>query len=165
MLGRVTSLTSGQGHQFNVKYEKLVKAVHVTTRPTDEQALDETIDETFPASDAPGNTVETGIRVAAPAPAPVIDNREASRFELTVDGQTAFLQYERTPKSFVLVHTEVPPALRGRHLGDALVKGAFERAHAERLRVVAVCPFVRTYLRKHPRGRADSLTQQERHKG
>jgi hypothetical protein len=77
----------------------------VTTRLTDEQALDETIDETFPASDAPGNTVETGIRVAAPAPAPVIDHREASRFELTVDGQTAFLQYERTPKSLALVHT------------------------------------------------------------
>lgn len=122
----------------------------MTTRATDEQALDETIDETFPASDAPGNTVETGVRVAPPAPAPVADNREASRFELTVDGQTAFMQYERTPKSLVLVHTEVPPALRGRHLGDALVNGAFEHARAERLRVVAVCPFVRAYLRKHP---------------
>ena len=122
----------------------------MTTRATDEQALDETIDESFPASDAPGNTVETGIRVAAPAEAPVVDNRAASRFELIVDGQMAFMQYERTPKSFVLVHTEVPPALRGRHLGDALVKGAFEHARAERLRVVAVCPFVRAYLKKNP---------------
>jgi predicted GNAT family acetyltransferase len=49
-----------------------------------------------------------------------------------------------------LVHTEVPPALRGRHLGDTLVKAAFDHARAERLRVVAVCPFVRAYLRKHP---------------
>ena len=122
----------------------------MTTRPTDEQALDETIAESFPASDAPGNTVETGIRVAAPASASVIDNREASRFELTVDGQTAFMQYERTPKSFVLVHTEVPAALRGQHLGDVLVRAALDHARAERLRVVAVCPFVRAYLRRHP---------------
>jgi len=122
----------------------------VTTRPTDEQALDETIDESFPASDAPGNTVETGIRLGVPAPAPVADNREASRFELTVDGQTAVLRYERTPTSLVLVHTEVPPALRGRHLGDALVRAALDHAHAQRLRVVVVCPFARAYLRKHP---------------
>jgi hypothetical protein len=65
----------------------------VTSRATDEQALDETIDETFPASDAPANTVETGIRVGLPNDAPIVDNREASRLELTVDGQTAVLQY------------------------------------------------------------------------
>ena len=50
----------------------------------------------------------------------------------------------------MLVHTELPPALRGRHLGDALVRAAFEHAHAERLRVVAVCPLVRAFLRRHP---------------
>jgi predicted GNAT family acetyltransferase len=122
----------------------------MTTRTTDEQALDETLDETFPASDAPGNTVETGIRLEAPAPAEVVDNREASRFELSVEGQTAVLQYERTPKSLVLVHTEVPPALRGRHLGDVLVRAAFDQARIDQLRVVAVCPFVRAYLRRHP---------------
>jgi hypothetical protein len=31
--------------------------------PTDDRELDETIDETFPASDPPANTGETGIRV------------------------------------------------------------------------------------------------------
>ncbi len=59
--------------------------------------------------------------LAVPAPAPLVDNRKAGRFELTVDGQTAVLQYERTPTSLVLVHTDVPPERRGRHLGDALV--------------------------------------------
>ena len=94
--------------------------------------------------------LKRAIRLAVPAPAPVVDNRKASRFELTVDGQTAVLQYERTPTSLVLVHTEVPPALRARHLGDALVRAALNHAHAERLRVVAICPFVRAYLRRHP---------------
>ena len=52
------------------------------------------------------------------------------------------------PTSLVLVHTEVPPSLRGRHLGDALAKAAIDAAHAESLQLVAVCPFVKAYLRK-----------------
>ncbi len=116
-----------------------------------DEDLDETIEETFPASDAPANTVTTGVRVAATAvQADVFDNRGAGRFEITVDGQTAVLYYERTPRSLVLVHTEVPPAIRGRHLADALAKAAIDRAHADRLQIVAVCPFVRAYLHKHP---------------
>ena len=122
----------------------------MTTRRAEDRALDETLEETFPASDAPANTVETGIRLEIPAPPSVADNRASSRLELTIDAQTAFLAYERTPRSFVVVHTEVPPALRGRHLGDVLVKAALDRAHAEGLRVVAVCPFARAYLRRHP---------------
>jgi predicted GNAT family acetyltransferase len=80
----------------------------------------------------------------------VTDNRTASQFELTVDGHTGVLVYKRRPESLVLVHTEVPPPIRGRHFGDALVKAAIDAAHAEGLQVVAVCPFVRAYLRKHP---------------
>lgn len=78
----------------------------------------------------------------------VVDNSTTSRFELTADGHTAFLVYKRTPETMELIHTEVPEELRGRHLGDALVEFALERAHAEHLRVVAICPFVRAYLRK-----------------
>src|SRR5262249_24077272 len=44
--------------------------------PRDEQKLDETLDETLSAA--------------------VTDNRNARRFELTVDGQVAVLNYERT---------------------------------------------------------------------
>ena len=80
----------------------------------------------------------------------VIDNREASQFELVVDGQAAVLAYQRTPASLILVHTEVPASLRGRHLGDALVEAALAAARAEGLQIVAVCPFVKAYLRKHP---------------
>ena len=80
----------------------------------------------------------------------VIDNREASRFELAVDGQTAVLAYKRTPASLVLVHTEVPPSLRGHHLGDRLAQAALDAGHAEGLQIVAVCPFVKEYMRKHP---------------
>ena len=129
--------------------------------PHIDEELDETLVETFPASDAPANTVETGIRVdASPTPASVIDNPQAQRFELIVDGETAVLEYQRTPRSLVLVHTEVPPALRGRHLADVLAKAAIEHGHADKLQIVAVCPFVRAYVRKH-RNQLSDITLQD----
>jgi len=117
-----------------------------------EELLDEALDETFPASDPPANTVETGIKLD-PASVPhetVTDNRAASRFEIVKDGQTAFLDYKRDAHTMALMHTEVPPALRGHHLGDRLVEAALEAAREEGLGIAAVCPFVRTYLRRHP---------------
>src|SRR5262249_26971260 len=71
---------------------------------SEDDKLDEALEETFPASDAPANTVETGIRTGAPLTAAVIDNRAANRFELTIDGHTAFLAYERTHDALTLVH-------------------------------------------------------------
>ncbi|HZR23957.1 MAG TPA: GNAT family N-acetyltransferase [Vicinamibacterales bacterium] len=117
----------------------------------DNDRIDEAEEESFPASDPPANTTETGIHVKiASMSESVIDNQAANQFELVVDGQTAFLAYERSAKSLVLIHTEVPVVLRGRHLGDALAKAAIDSATKNGLRVVAVCPFVKAYLRKHP---------------
>jgi predicted GNAT family acetyltransferase len=79
----------------------------------------------------------------------VTDNRALSRFELAMDGETAFLQYERTDRTLTLIHTEVPPAFRGRHIGERLVEAALQAARTAGLSVVAVCPFVGAYLRKH----------------
>jgi hypothetical protein len=86
----------------------------------------------------------------------VRDNAALTRFEITVGDQTAFLAYERTSEALVLVHTEVPPSLRGRHLGDMLIETALDTARAGGLRIVAVCPFVRAYLRKHPHSGIDN---------
>lgn len=113
--------------------------------------LDETLEETFPASDAPANTVETGI-VARDLPpmssSTVFDNRDRSRFELVVDDATAFLEYKRGPIGLTLVHTEVPEHLRGRGLGTALVNAAVEHGRAEGLRIIAECAFAKAVLRK-----------------
>jgi|SRR6516225_12049073 predicted GNAT family acetyltransferase len=123
----------------------------MTRNTSDDRTLDETLEETFPASDAPANTVETGIHAGAPPEpdAPVArDNPQAHRFELTVEGQTAFLAYERKDGALALVHTEVPTGLRGRHLGERLVDAAVAAAHEEHLRLVVVCPFARAYLQR-----------------
>jgi predicted GNAT family acetyltransferase len=86
-----------------------------------------------------------------PQPPAVTDNREAHQFELTVDGQTAVLIYERRPHALALVHTEVPPALRGRGLATRLAEAAVNAARTEGLQVIAICPFVRAFLRKQHR--------------
>ena len=85
---------------------------------------------------------------AQPQPPAVTDNREAHQFELTVDGQTSVLIYERRPHALALMHTEVPPAQRGRGFASRLAEAAINAAHVEGLQVVAVCPFVRAFLRK-----------------
>jgi predicted GNAT family acetyltransferase len=133
-----------------------------TNTQHDDEKLDETLDESFPASDPPANTVEIGIRTgesrssdranrAAPGEEPdVSDNRARSRFELTVEGHTAFLAYEQTNDTFTILHTEVPTPLRGRHFGERLVDFAMDFARREGLRTSIVCPFARAYLRRHP---------------
>ena len=81
----------------------------------------------------------------------VRDNSDALRYELVVDDDVVGeIDYRRSHDAVVLVHTEVSPALAGRGLGGRLVAGALEDIRAQGLRVVAVCPFVRAYLRDHP---------------
>lgn len=80
----------------------------------------------------------------------VTDNQAGNRFELTVEGHRAVLEYRLQGDRFLLVHTEVPEALGGRGLGGVLVEAALERARREGLTVVPHCPFVRRWLEKHP---------------
>jgi uncharacterized protein len=80
----------------------------------------------------------------------VTQNETANRFEIAVDGGTAFLEYHRGRDFLTLVHTEVPAELEGRGIGGKLAKAGLEFARAENLKVVPSCPFVAAYIRRHP---------------
>jgi uncharacterized protein len=82
--------------------------------------------------------------------AAVRDNKAQSRFELDVEGTTAFANYRATPQAIIITHTETPAALRGRGIASELVKAALELIRADGRRVIAGCGFVVDYLRKHP---------------
>ena len=80
----------------------------------------------------------------------VVNNESSRRFESSADGHTAFLQYARSTGRIELLHTEVPPALGGRGIGGLLAKAALEFAREESLKVTATCPFVKSYVERHP---------------
>ena len=79
----------------------------------------------------------------------VTHNEEAHRFEATVDGLRSLITYRRFPDGVVLQHTEVPTALEGKGLAAKLTRTALDFARANHLRVVPLCPYVSSFLRRH----------------
>ena len=81
----------------------------------------------------------------------VQDNPDDSRYELLLDDRVVGeILYRLTPDHMVLIHTEVLPSLENKGLGARLVAGALNDIRARGLRVVPFCPFVRSYIRRHP---------------
>jgi uncharacterized protein len=80
----------------------------------------------------------------------VIDNPEEQRYELWLGATRAgFIEYQSEPGTRLLVHTEIDPAFEGQGLGGRLVAAALDDLRARGLTLVALCPFVRSYLRHH----------------
>ena len=82
----------------------------------------------------------------------VVHNERRSRFEILVDGELAgFAHYDLSNGVARFDHTEVAPRFNGRGLGTTLVAGALAQVRtAGAWRVRAVCPFVKTFLNRHP---------------
>jgi predicted GNAT family acetyltransferase len=81
---------------------------------------------------------------------PVTDNPARHRFELAVDGQTAFAAYRREPGLLTITYVESPVALRGTGVAGRLMHGVLEQARAEGLKVVPVCGYAVAYMQRHP---------------
>ena len=81
----------------------------------------------------------------------VVDNPDASRYEIRVDGKLAgFVVYRLPPDRIVFVHTEIDQAMEGRGLGGRLIRAALDDARAKGRKVTALCPFVGDYIERHP---------------
>ena len=78
------------------------------------------------------------------------NNEAASQFELAQEGETAVLSYRRHAGSITFVHTAVPPQLEGKGLGKQLAVAGLQFARREGLVVVPLCPFVASYIKRHP---------------
>jgi uncharacterized protein len=81
----------------------------------------------------------------------VVDNAAESRYEARVgDDLAGYSAYQNATSIVIIEHTEVDPRYEGQGVGSALVKGALDdiRRRGDR-KVLAVCPFVRTWLGKH----------------
>lgn len=80
----------------------------------------------------------------------VIDNREAERFVISVDGEAAaFAQYRDRGRAIAFVHTEIDDRFEGQGLGGSLVSAALDDVRSRGLAVLPFCPFVRGYIARH----------------
>ena len=85
-------------------------------------------------------------------PVTVRDDAEANRFE-AVDRSgvvAGFAAYRRYADRIVFIHTVVDDAFEGRGVGSTLVRAALDAVREEGLRVVPQCPFVRSFVERHP---------------
>ena len=79
---------------------------------------------------------------------------EDQRFAAEVPGGRAELLYSMFGDGVLnLEHTEVPPAARGLHVGDALIRAALAYAREQGYGVMATCPFAQRWLAAHPEER------------
>jgi predicted GNAT family acetyltransferase len=81
----------------------------------------------------------------------VRDAPDASRYELFSDGERAGLAaYRRADGVITFTHTEIDDRFEGKGLGGKLVKFALDAARTSGERVAPQCPFVASYIERHP---------------
>lgn len=81
----------------------------------------------------------------------ILHNTIDCRFEVTVDGETALVEYvDNADNSIDITHTYVPQALEGRGIAAALTKAILDHANQEGLKVNPICPYTATYIQRHP---------------
>lgn len=94
--------------------------------------------------------------------ATVTENKEAHRYEISVDGVVAgFAEYRRQRDVIALPHTEIDSAYSGKGLASKLIRYALDDARSQGLSVRPFCPFVQDFMVKHPDYR-DLVVPEER---
>lgn len=80
----------------------------------------------------------------------LILNEDKKRFELLIEGHTAFIEYIITnDRTMFLTHTEVPNSLAGKGVGSKIVSLVLEYIKANEYTLAPLCPFVAKYLTKN----------------
>lgn len=73
------------------------------------------------------------------------------RYVVRLDGAEAEMTYSVTGERLIIIdHTSVPTALRGRHVGEALVQRGVEDARAEGRKIIPLCPFAKAQIARRP---------------
>lgn len=80
----------------------------------------------------------------------LIKNETDARFEMIVEKQVAFIDYKEHNQKIFLVHTEVPSTLEGRGVAAALIEKTLQYIEKKGNKLVALCPAVVAFIRRHP---------------
>lgn len=77
-------------------------------------------------------------------------NESESRFELHINGSLAKIDFKVGSKGqYYMIHTEVPEALGNQGVGHKLVRESLEWIEKNEIKIVPLCPFVRSYLKEN----------------
>ncbi len=88
----------------------------------------------------------------------VRNNIAESRYELTIDGQTAFAAYALRDNLVTFTHTIVPKPLEGKGVASGLINGALADVRTSGRKILPLCSFVARYIERHPQ-EADLISQ------
>ena len=81
----------------------------------------------------------------------VVDNPEANQYELHLDDEVIGLaSYKREVDVMVFPHFEVNPEHQGGGMASSIARFALDDCRERGLKVRAVCPYLVTFLKRHP---------------
>ncbi|HLT10947.1 MAG TPA: GNAT family N-acetyltransferase [Micromonosporaceae bacterium] len=80
----------------------------------------------------------------------VVHNEQERRYEARRgDEVMGAAYYEVGLGTVVFTHTEVEPQFEGQGVGSAIARGALDDVRAKGLKVVARCPFINGFIKRH----------------
>ena len=79
----------------------------------------------------------------------IVKNNTSHRFELTVDGFTAFIDFRESGTDLALIHTESPEELAGRGVAAALVEKTLIYLEQHNYSLLPYCPYVFAFIKKN----------------
>jgi predicted GNAT family acetyltransferase len=65
------------------------------------------------------------------------------------EGDEAVIEYEKRGSTYDLLHTYVPPALRGQGVAEDLARQALDQIRSEGGKIVPSCPFIHAFVERH----------------
>jgi len=80
----------------------------------------------------------------------VTHNEAEKQFEIKLGSSLAVLEYRLSGDTIQFLHTEVPDDMAGKGIGGQLAKAGLEYAREHHLKVAPFCPFVGSYIKRHP---------------
>lgn len=81
----------------------------------------------------------------------LINNHDKNQYEFHIPPYLAKIEYIITKQNEIyLTHTEVPVELEGQGIGSELVLQVLQDIEKSEYRLVPLCPFVATYIKRHP---------------
>lgn len=79
----------------------------------------------------------------------ITDNTDKSRFELVEQGHTSYADYKIDSGVLSIRYVFAPEELRGTGSAGRLMQGITDIARSKSLRIVPICGYAASWLRKH----------------